>query len=87
MTQSNPNFELPEMPLPPVPPPEDETVQDLRIDLTVSAVEWPALQEFDSQPEAFEWAYYQNKAGGPRYKVQSQGNGKWEAIQAWMSMY
>jgi hypothetical protein len=55
---------------------------------THSAVEWPAMQEFDSWSEAFDWAYYQNKAGGPKYAVQSQRkNGKWEAIQAWMSNY
>jgi hypothetical protein len=76
VNQSNPDFELPEMPLPPEPPLED--------DGPVTAIAWPAQQEFDTQPEAFRWAYYQTKAGGPRYKVQGLRNGKWEAIQAWM---
>ena len=80
MNQSNPDFEIPEMPLPPQPPLEEDPTP-------TSAIEWPALQEFDSHLEAFEWAYYQNKAGGPRYKVQSLRNGSWEAIQAWMCNY
>lgn len=53
----------------------------------ISATEWPAQQEFDTQSEAFTWAFYQTKAGGPRYKVQSLRNGSWEAIQAWMCNY
>jgi hypothetical protein len=52
-----------------------------------NAIQWPAQEEFDTQAEAFEWAYYQTKDGGPRYKVQSLRNGKWEAIQAWMCNY
>lgn len=90
MNQSNPDFEMPEMPLPPMPPPEEDPVLEVRIlrdPEPVSATEWPAMREFDTQPEAMDWAYYQTKAGGPRYKVQSLRNGKWEAIQAWMQVY
>ena len=45
---------------------------------------WPAQREFDTWRDAFDWAFYQRKAEGPKYKVQSLRNGQWEAIQAWM---
>lgn len=77
MSQSNPDFELNEMPLPPELPPED--------DGPVSASVWPAMEEFHNREQAFEWAYYQNKAGGPKYFVHKIDDGKWEAIQLWLS--
>jgi hypothetical protein len=53
----------------------------------VSAIVWPAQEEFDTWWAAFEWAFFQNKDGGPRYKVQRLRDGRWEAIQAWMANY
>jgi len=50
----------------------------------VSAVTWPAAREFDTWQEAFDWAYYQRKAEGPRYYIHKMHTGEWEAIQEWM---
>lgn len=80
MNQSEEHIELPEMPLPPQPPPEEDPITE-----EVSAVEWPAMEEFAGQKQAFSWAYYQTKAGGPKYFVHKIDDGKWEAIQLWMS--
>lgn len=92
MTQSNPNFELPEVPLPPEPPLEEDGPIEVTLVLRdppepqypVSAVTWPACREFDTWQEAFNWAFYQRKAEGPRYFIHKMRTGEWEAIQEWM---
>lgn len=82
MNQSNPDFELPEMPMPPEPPLEDEGLPT-----QYNALKWPAMQEFESQAEALEWAYYQVKAGGPRYYIHRLHEGTWEAVQDWLRAF
>jgi hypothetical protein len=88
MTQSNPDFELTEMPLPPQPPPEDDGV-DKNL---AYAVNFDGLKEFDSWQEAMDWSLTQRKAGSPKYLVRAthtsaDSNTKdWEAIQAWLRM-
>jgi hypothetical protein len=82
MTQSNPDFEAPVMPLPPQPPVEwDEPVAK------VSVFDYPALQQgFASQVEAINWVYSLGD-GCPRYKVQRCNQDEWEALQTWLAVY
>lgn len=48
---------------------------------------WPAAREFDTWWEAYEWAYYQRRAEGPKYLVRRMREGVWEAIQEWMRSF
>lgn len=78
---------LPEMPLPPEPPLEDETDSNL-----ANTFNFDGLREFDTHAEALAWALEQRKNGSPKYLVrkaytiQPPSSKAWEAIQAWIRM-
>lgn len=77
---------LPEMPLPPQPPLEDEADPNL-----VHTFDYDGLKYFTTWQDAINWSIEQRVAGSPKYLVRKSAgpspDHNWEAIQEWLRMF